>query len=255
MIAVNGVDLSTLGVVARRRRLPRLGGEQTAVVPIPGTTGGVRAGALVQPDTLVVDGALRGDGHAELLTNLDALAALLQGEQVLRLADIVDREWHGYLQQGPGSADPYDPQWVARGAALHLEWGLPDPGAIAQAPTGAAGTGAALDVTLDVGTAPSPVCVQVTNAGIAPITRVLITTYRGNTPVDVLQWDGSVSTGKIWTLSDQSWDVTNDGAGALAGLTAASVYPELGPRANRVVVAITGGPANRVEISHYRRWL
>lgn len=168
MVTVNGIDLRDLGFVARSRTLPRLGGERTTVQQIPGRYGGVRMGGAVHDDTLSVEGTISAPDHAMLLQRIDQLSRVLQGRSVIRLSDMPDREWVGYLQQGPSRASAIGPAWITRAEGVVLQWAIPDPTGrgqteISQVP------GALL-----LGTAPSPLRVEVQNGGTAPITRITV---------------------------------------------------------------------------------
>lgn len=194
MITVNGVNLRDFGFVASGRpQLPRLGGERTHVQQIPGRLGGVRMGGIVEGDTITVQGYVDAPDHATLLERLDLLAGVLQGRSVIRLSDYPDREWIGHLQQGPSRASAIGPAWITRAENVVLQWSLPDPTAH--------GSGEIVQVpgALALGTAPSPLRIEVQNGGVAPITRVVVEAF----PQELLNGDfESDPPGAWWTAAD-----------------------------------------------------
>lgn len=255
MINVNGIDLRTLGFVAVRRRLPRLGGERTTVQQIPGRPGGIRMGGIVEPDTLSVTGWIAGDSHEDLLQRLDLLAATLRGECVIRLDDYPDREWVGWLQRGPSRAVAVGPAWITPVADVTLEWSLPDPSARAQAESTRTGSGA-----ITLGTAPSPIRVEVQNGDAAAITRVRVRVRAGGSSGDVLRdldWTGQVAAGAELVIDADRFAVTVDDANVIDGLTPESVFPVADPArgADYVGVEVTGGGGHQVTVRYRRRWV
>jgi len=252
MISVNGVDLRDLGFLARTRRLPGLGGERTATQEIAGTIGAIRLGGSGGSGTLRVDGTLTGVDHTTAQDRLDEIAAHLRGPQVIRLSDRPDREWHGILQSGPSQITEITPQWISRGAHLTLEWLLPDPTAIAREPTILGGP----DARLTLGTAPSPIAVDVWASYGAPITQIVVQVLAGAKVLRSLTWTGEVPLAGLWSLSDEAHEITVDGANAIDGLTPDSEFPDADPfeGADRVTVATTGGDA-QIIIRYRRRWL
>lgn len=213
MITVNGVDLRTLGFVASGRpRLPRLGGEQTIVQRIPGRLGGVRVGGEVQDDTLAIDGWVSAPNHATLLERLDLLTRAVQGRCVIRLSDYPDREWVGYLQQGPSRAAAIGPAWATRTERATLQWVVPNPTGRAQAETVQA-PGALL-----LGTAPSPLRIDVQNGGAAPITRVVVEAF----PNELFN-AGFEDGGAYWSSATASREYLDDPTLAYTGRGCAQI--------------------------------
>lgn len=250
MITVNGTDLSTVGFLPRERTLPGLGGERTAVLDIPGGIP-VRGGSLQQSDRLIVRGDLSGSDHSAALNRRDLLAAALRGECVIRFSDIVDREWVGRLQ-GSSRVDLHDPAWLQKGGPASLEFLLPDPRGRAQVETVVAG----LAPGLVLGTAPSSLRINVTNGAAAPITRVVIQVLAGAVTLREMQWDGSLALSKVLIVAAEAFTVSNDGANAIDGLTAASEFPIADPAeaADNLLIAITGGGGHSASTSYLKRW-
>lgn len=251
MISVNGTDLATLGFVARSRDLPYPGGEASTVVTIPGAVGGVRLGGEVEPGALVVPGTLTGATHAELLTRRDALAAALRGECVIRLDDYADREWVGWLQRHSIPA-PLGPAWRGRALDLTLEWMLPDPTARARTETNVTG----LAPALVLGTAPSPLRIQLTNGNTAVITRIVVAVRAGAATLRTLDWSGSLAKLGVWVCDTELHQVTAAGANALDGLTPASEFPVADPAegATALAITVTGGGGHTVQTTYRKRW-
>lgn len=253
MLIVNGTNLNTIGFTYATRRLPGLGGTRSIVQPVPGRVP-VRLGSMQEAAQLQVDGWWKGASHAEVLTRRDSLVALLRGECVIRFDDITDREWVGYLD--PQSRD--DAVTAAEKATEHsatLVFTLPDPAARAQAQTSTNGTSTALVL----GTAESPLRITVTNGATAPITRVVVRVRDGGgsgTILRELQWDGSVATNDVLVIDASTMQVTNDGANAINGLTAASEFPIADPAegADHVTITVTGGGGHTVNTAYRRRW-
>lgn len=252
MIVVNGTDLSTLGVLFRQRSFPSLGGERSALVPIPGRSGGVRMGGSVEPGSLSVEGHWYETDHETARRRLDSLAALLQGENVVRFTDYPDREWVGHFQQAPNRAQFLDPQWISAGGRLTLEWALPDPTARAQAETSVSGAAPALAL----GTAPSALTVQVTNGATAAITRVVVDVRAGTTVLRSLDWSGSLALSATLLIDAGRSQVRIGTANAVQGITSASVFPVADPAAgaDNVAVAVTGGGGHSITTRYRRRW-
>lgn len=250
MIEVNGTDLGALGFIARRRRLPRLGGQSTATSPIPGTVGAVATGGAGSAGRLIVEGSAMASDRAALLDAIDAITRAVQGECVIRLSDLPGREWHGILQSAQHPAIELDPQWTSRAARLTLDWLLPDPTAVATAPTVLPG-----DATLVLGTAPCPIGVTVQAEGAEPVTQIVVTVYAGGRVLRSLTWQGELSAPSIWRVDDESHAVTVDGANAIDGLAADSDFPYADPAegADRITVETTGGQAQAI-VHYYRRW-
>lgn len=213
MITVNGVDLRDLGFVASGRpQLPRLGGERTHVQTIPGRYGGVRMGGQVGDDTLSVTGHISAPDHATLLQRLDLLAGVLQGRSVIRLSDYPDREWVGYLQQGPSRASAIGPAWITRAENIVLQWTIPDPTARGQVEI------SQVPGALALGTAPSPLRVEVQNGGVAPISRVVVEALpneirnadlEDSVPGYAPHWDPSPSRNLLWPTAAMEHVITS----------------------------------------------
>jgi hypothetical protein len=91
---------------------------------------------------------------------------------VIRLSDYPDREWVGYLQQGPSRASAIGPAWITRAEGVVLQWSIPDPTGRGQVEI------SQVPGALALGTAPSPLRVEVQNGGVAPITRVVVEAFR-----------------------------------------------------------------------------
>lgn len=244
MITVNGVDLRDLGFVASGRpQLPRLGGERTHIQQIPGRYGGVRMGGQVGDDTLSVTGHISAPDHATLLERIDLLTRVLQGRSVIRLSDYPDREWIGYLQQGPSRAAAIGPAWITRAENVVLSWTVPDPTARSQAEI------AQVPGALALGTAPSPLRVEVQNGGVAPITRVVVEAFP-----DLLRNPGFEEGGAYWT-QDTGISYLSDPAGAHSGAGYLEVFQPSGQHLTDQLVQSTGGgiryfsvsPGDRVE--------
>lgn len=255
MITVGGVDLTTLGFVPLPRDLPRLGGERSVVVPVPGAVGGVHLGGRVEPGRIRVEGTVSATDHSALLARLDQLAAQLRGEQTIRFADVTDREWVGRLVQGPSAAGAIGPAWTTRAHAVTLEWTLPDPTARAQTETVGAGTPQALAL----GTAPSPLRITVTNGATADITQVVVNVRTGGGGGPILRslvWNGVLLQGDALVIDAETFQVTNDGANAIDGLTAASEFPVADPAdgADTVNIGVTGGGGETRESAYRKRW-
>lgn len=255
MLVVNGTALSDHGFTGTIREVPRLGGERTALVTPPGSLSATRLGATYESGRMSVDGWVKGTSHADLLAKLDAIAALLNNPAgvILGLTDITDREWVGRLQPG-GRAGELGPQQASKHARLSLEFALLGP-ARAPADTVMAASGA-----LVLGTAPSPLRIEVTNAPNAPITRVIVRIRDGGAGglvTQELQWDGSVDVSEVLVIDAETFSVTNDGANAIGGLTAASDFPTPDPLSgdDYAEVAITGGAGSTFEVTYRRRWL
>lgn len=277
MIRVNGVDLRDLGFVARSRSLPRLGGERSIIQQIPGRIGGVRMGGELHDDTLTVEGYISAPSHSMLLDRIERLSALLRGRCVIQFTDYLDvegleitghsydgpdmlfhlasgREWVGYLQQGPSRATPIGPAWVTRYENVTLQWVLPDPTARARTETTRTGSG-----TLTLGTAPSPLRITIAG-GTTTLTRAIVRVRAGGSSGAILrelQWDGSMAAGEALVIDAEMFSVTNAGANAIDGLTAASEFPLASPDAGAdyVEVALTGGAGSTVTVAYRRRWL
>src|SRR5690606_22124227 len=115
--------------------------------------------------------------------------------------------------------------WASRAARVTLDWLLADPTAVARAETVLAGPTA----LLTLGTAPSPIAVDVQASAGGPITRIVVTVQAGATVLRRLQWDGTLAPPSAWRLDDESYSVTVDGANAIDGLTADSEFPDADP--------------------------
>lgn len=250
MITVNGNALAALGFIPRPRRIPSMGGQTTATSSLPGTVGATVTGAAGSAGRLNVQGAVVAPDRAGLRAALDAITRAVQGECVIRLDDLPDREWHGILQGVPHPVIELDPQWTSRAARLTLDWLLPDPTAVATAPTVLPG-----DATLMLGTAPCPIGVTVRAEGAEPVTQIVVTVYAGGRVLRSLTWQGELSAPSVWRVDDESHAVTVDGANAIDGLTADSDFPYADPAegADRITVTTTGGQAQAI-VHYHRRW-
>lgn len=251
---INGTDLSTVGFTLQGRRLPGIGGERSVIAELPGAVGGTRLGGSVPRGTLGVTGYLKGSSHADLLSKVDALVALLQGDLVIRFADLTDREWVGWAQD-TSSLEAIGPAEVTAFESVRLEFALPDPTARAQAET----TGTGTSVALELGTAPSPLRLEITNGGTAAITQVTVRVRDGGASGTILRelaWSGTLAINDVLVIDAETFEVTNDGANALAGLTAASEFPVADPDegADHLTVDITGGGGHVVSRTYRKRW-
>jgi hypothetical protein len=245
MITVNGVDLTTLGFRPRAREVPRTGGEQTTVVAIPGGVP-VRTGGTTQPGRLTVAGIMsvestgdRDADHQTLLEQVDAVAAAVRGQCVIRFSDVLDREWIGWLQPGSGVA-LLDPKWISRGGTVSLDFVLPDPRARAQTETVLAGSGA-----LVLGTAPSSLRVEVATAGAATV-RVRAG-GAGGTILRELVWAGAAG---ALVIDAETGNVSLDGANAIGGVAAGYAFPIADPGEGADYVEVPAGATAR----YRRRW-
>lgn len=247
MITVNGVDLRTIGFTARRRRVAALGGERTATAGVAGGIGHVVIGAGVDDARLVVEGHVADDDHAAMLARIDQIAAATRGECVIHFGDLPDREYHGILQQTANPFTALDPQWRSRAGSLTLTWLLPDPLAVAREWT----IGDA-DAPLELGSAPSPIAVDV--AASEAVTQITVEVMRGAAVLRSLEWSGELAPGDTWSVSDEAHEVTVGGVNAIDGLTPASVFPYADPaeRADRVRVTADGDAM--VAVRYRRRW-
>lgn len=249
---INGVDLAAYGFTYQRRRLPGFAGERTATAPLPGAYGSTRTGGSPGPATLSVEWTVVATDrtHATLVANLRAIEALLRDGVAIRFADRADCEWHGYLQTSQWP-DEIGPAEVADGAQGSFEFQCPDPLAAAQTETVLPGS----DVTLSNGTAPAPLRIDVQNVGATAMTQIVVTVMAGARVLSTLTWNGSLAAGAVWSVDDESWNVTVAGVWAGDGLTADSVYPVADPAqgATRVVISSTGGTASAV-LRYFRRW-
>lgn len=262
--SVNGVALlAACGLVVKPggRSAPDASGRDAQVASAAGAYGGYAVlqgtgGAEMGISGIVVGapGIPSGDrsaaSHAQLLTFLAALRLVLQGEQAVGLGDQADREWHGYAKGLDVSFAEADE--VAISAAVDVRWHIPDPLAIAVAETILPGT----DVALALGNAPAPIRVEIYNSSATPITQVVVTVLRGGVVLQSLTWTGSIAAATCWIVDDESASVTNAGANAIDGLSAASVFPVADPLdgANRVTVVLTGGTGS-VCVRYHKRWL
>ena len=251
---INGTDLAILGfIVGRGRQLPSMGGEVSRVANIPGRVGGVRLGGELQPDQLIVPGFLEAADHATLLANRDALVELLQGELAIRLDDYADREWVGYLQQ-PTGLQELGADEVATAGQVRLAFLLPDPTARALAESNVGGSTA-----LALGTAPSPLRVQVANGATAPITQVVVQVRAGGAAGTVLReltWAGNLAINTTLVIDAEAFTVTAGGANVIGGMTADSEFPIADPRlgADYVDIAVTGGGGHGRTTYYRQRW-
>lgn len=228
---INGTDLSTVGwKPARGRQLPRLGGEQTRAVNIPSGMGGVRLGGDLHPAAMIIPGQVRAATATALRANVDALAALLQGELVVRLPDFPDREWVGRLQQASGLSE-VGPDYASTAADVRLEFQLLAPTARARAETSRAGSG-----TIALGSAPSPIRVEAGSVGALTI-RVRAG-GSGGTILRELVWAGG---GGAVVVDTETFSVTAGGANAIDGLTAASEFPIADPAEGANYLEVSSG--------------
>lgn len=255
MMTVGGFDLSTIGflIAPGGRKIPRLGGERTATLEIPGAPRAVRIGGRIESGVLSVDGSIIRPTHADLLTALDTLAEQLQGgEKTLRFPDITDREWCGRYQQGNGVLEA--PRFVsATLAGVSLQFLLEDVRARAQAETVTAGANPALVL----GTASSPLRITITNGAGAPdLTAVTVRVRAGTVIRRELVWTGALAAGSALVIDAETGSVAAAGANAIAGLSAASAFPEADPAegADNVLITPTGGGTITYETRYRRRW-
>jgi phage-related protein len=251
MISVNGIDLGALGFVAQTRRLPRLAGQASTVVDVPGAIGSLVVGGAAGAGRMTVDGTIVAPDRQTLLSRIDELSAALQGTGIIRLSDYPGREWHGIFQRVSAPVEELAPQWTSRAARATLEWLLPDPTAVATVETILAGPTA----LLKLGTAPSPIAVDVQATYGGPISKIVVEVLAGTDVLRSLTWTGSLTTPSRWRIDDESYAVTVNGANAIGGLSAESTFPEADPaeRADRVVVTVTGGEA-QVVVRYHKRW-
>lgn len=238
MITVNGTDLATLGVIARARAPLPLGIRSQHTVTIPGGYP-VRTGEEIAAGKLTLDGSLLAADHDTVLTQVDALALLLRGECVIRLSDYPDREWVGYLEDASTLA-LHDPAWVQHSGALSLEWALPDPRARAQVETVLAGSGA-----LVLGSAPSEIRVEV--SGLAAATVRVHAGGSAGTILTELVWAGAAG---ALVIDTETATISVDGANAIDGMTAASVFPVADPAEGADYIEVPAGATVR----YRRRW-
>jgi hypothetical protein len=238
MITVGGVDLATLGFVARSRGPLPMSGRSQTVVSVPGGTP-VRTGEQLQPATLRVDGMITAASHSALLTARDQLIAALTGERTIRFSDFADREWVGRLDSA-SDLSILDPQWVALAANLSLTWSVPDPRARAIDETTRTGSGA-----LVLGTAPSEIRVSVNDVSGATI-RVRAGGSSG-TILRELVWSGNE--GALVVDADGE-RVTLDGDNAIDGITAASRFPVADPAEGADYIQVPAGAT----VTYRARW-
>lgn len=254
MLVVNGTPLSDHGFQGSARRVARLGGERSRIQVPPGATLAHRLGGAYEPGSVSVTGWVKGTSHDDLLQKLDAITALVNtgDDLVLRLSDVADREWLGRLQAG-STADELGAQQTTAHAQLSLEFALLGP-ARAQSDTIHASSSA-----LDLGTAPSPLRVSITNGASAPITRAIVQVRAGGAAGSIeqeLDWNGSVALGEALVIDAETFAVTNNGVNAIGGLTSDSEFPIPDPRAGHdyVTVSLTGGSGAVREIRYRPRW-
>lgn len=238
MIIVNGTDLATLGVIARGRAALPLGIRSPRTVSIPGGYP-VRTGEEIAAGKLTIDGALLAADHDAVLANVDALALLLRGECVIRLDDYPDREWVGYLEDASKLA-LHDPAWVQRSGALSLAWTLPDPRARARVETVRTGSGA-----LVLGSAPSEIRVEAT--GLTDATVRVRAGGSAGTILTELVWSGAAG---ALVIDTETATISVDGANAIDGMTAASVFPVADPAEGADYIEVSAGATVR----YRRRW-
>lgn len=249
---INGTHLSTVGFFpARGRDIPRLGGERTTTAALPGRAA-IRTGAAIQPQSLIINGFLRGATHAQLLERVDALATLLQGEVRIQPDDYLAREWVGRLQQASG-IEEIGADEITTEAEVRLDFLLADPAATDIAET-VAGPGA-----LVLGSAPSPLRVTITNGGTNTLTAAIVRVRAGGAAGAILRelhWTGELPINQALVIDASRFRVTAAGDNALGGITEASRFPIADPAdgADHVTVSLTGGTGAATEVRYRRRW-
>jgi hypothetical protein len=251
LITINGVALSALGFRYHRRRLPRLMSQRVEIAEVPGADP-LLLGLTTPAARLHVEGRLAAATHAELLTAVDAISAALRGSCVVRFADITDREWSGVLDPSSDTT-ALDPAEIARKERVQLMFACAPPYARAQTVTEVVGANPALVL----GNAYSLLDVDVQNGAGAAITQITVAVRDGTTVLRTLTWIGSIASGDLWELKmDPAWEITNDDANAIDGLTSTSEWPIADPAdgADNLLVSVTGGASPVVTTRYRRRW-
>jgi hypothetical protein len=250
MITINGTSLQALGFIPAEREIPRLGGERTALVALPGAEA-IRMGGIIEPGVLAVHGSVVAADHTALLAAFDTIAAACRGLCVIRFSDITDREWLGYLQQGPTRAG--GPRaWISSVSRATLQWALPDRRARAQALTEQVGANPALVF----GTAAMPLTITIAN-GSGTISQVGIDVRTsGGIVRRSFTWNGSLSAGASLVVDAELFRVTAAGVNAINGASQASEFPIADPAegAHNVLVSVMGGSPT-ITTRYRRRWL
>lgn len=260
-MVVGGVDLATFGFGVRSRDFPRFGGEVTRERKIPGRIGTIRIGGDIPSRTLRVVGLVKGADHADMIANIEALSAAIQGEQSVRFWDYPDREWLGRLQMS-GSSIPIGHGKVNRVEEVALEWLLVDPRARARTPT-TISSGSIADAgewygSVDLGTAPSDMIVTIT-IGTTPATWVGIRTRRDTyTQVEAFEWAGSVLGAGSQLILDTAERTVRTGGGVnlIGGMQPSSTFPALDPALgiDTVSVDLIGGDDSTIQVEYRKRY-
>lgn len=254
---INGTDLQTaVGFRengAANRQIPRIHGEATRAVAIPGAIGALRTGATLGAKSMIVPGWIKATDHAALIAAIDDLATYLEGELVIQLDDYSDREWVGRLQD-MSNIEEIGPAEVADSATMLLEFLLPNPTARARTDTSLSGSGA-----LTLGNMPSPLIVTITNGATGAITEATINLRAGGaggTIIRTLTWQGSVAVGDALVIDGETYQVTNGGVNGIDGLTEASEFPIADPRedVDYIELIITGGGGESIDTTYRKRW-
>ncbi len=256
MISVDDTDLSTYGLLIESGLPPRFAAEQSTELALPGAFGVVRTGGDVGSAEAVLAGTLvpATRTNAALRAALAAIAPMVRGERAIQFPHLADREWHGVLQALQTRAEDWKAQgqWIADASDVTLQFRFHDPLAIARVETVLVGT----DVTLALGDAPCPLRIDVQNVGGTSMTQLVVKVYAGAQVLQTLTWTGTLAAGKTWSLDDEGFTVTNDGANAIDGLSADSPFPYADPAAgaSRVTITATGSTVAAV-VRYFARWL
>lgn len=230
MMIVNGTDLSAHGFVldADRLRVPRLGGERTAVSRIARARRGVRTGGAHEPGVISAEGLVVGADELAVVASMDVITSLLQDECVIAFPHLGTRQWVAWLQSSSVAEDAgvRDPS-----IRLRMEFACPDPAARAPLDTVQVIGNGNPAAALDLGSAESPQRVAITNAAGAGsiIDQVTIQVATTAGVLSTLVWTGAVAPGAALVVDGSRFTVTNAGANAIDGLSAASVFPTAEP--------------------------
>lgn len=256
MKSIDDTLLSAYGVTLKGYP-PRGGGETSIIVPLARAAGGVRIGGSEGSRELRADGHMVAATPAELQSNIAALTALLQGDRAYQIGRFPDREWVGRFQARDDAIKEVGPPDIATAALLNLEVALPMPHAIARAETISPVVGGTAPLVL--GDAPTPLRVDVRNVGNTAITQIVVTvaTLTGAV-LRSLSWVSAsgVLPGKVWSVSDESHAITNDGVSAMGGLAAGYEYPwaVASEGAGYVFVTTSAGSTAAAVVRYFRRW-